>query len=397
MSKIVITNLSAISSCGVGYDALKEKLVTGVEPTLVSEYDMHKLPRETGTYVVDFEPKEILGRKGLRTMDKTAKMLLSTIHIGYADYLAEMDADKRPGLVAGTAFGSIESIGNFHTVALDTGVGSVNPKLFGNCVINSPTGNANIRFDLKNLSTTMSTGFNSGLAAVIYSADHIKMGYLPNILCAGVEEASAYSQIAFERDDCLSKTNSVKPFSKDADGVLLGDGCAVILVESEEYATAHGSEIRAEIAGSAQGFDPNNGALGFNADAEVATEIIKMALADAGIEASDVDFVVSDANGAITGDTMRAKAINAVFGDKTPVTSYRATLGETYGAAGVLDVAAAIADMEEKRVSPIAKSIDAIDGINAVQGEALVLESTYAVVTSFTLDGNCSVVVLKNR
>ncbi len=396
MSKIVITGLSAISSCGIGYDALKEKIVTGVEPAMVSEYEMQTLPQETAVFQVDFEPKEILGRKGLRTMDKAAKMLISTIHVGFADYLEGLSDEDKPGLITGTGFGSIESIGNFYSVSVESGVGSVNPKLFGNTVINSPTGQANIRFGLKNLSATMTTGFNSGLAALVYSADYIKNGYLPNVFCSAVEEASAYSIIAMEREGCLSASNSIKPFGTDSDGLVIGEGCAVLLMESEEHARARGAEIKAEISGYAQGFDPNNGELGFNSDADVASEIIRMALTDAGIEADDVDFVVSDANGIPVGDAMRTKAINSVFGSDTPVTSYRAVLGESYGAAGMLDVAAAIADMEEKRVSPVIGDYTAAEGINLIKGSALEINSTYAVVTSFSVDGNCSAVVIKN-
>ncbi len=179
--------------------------------------------------------------------------------------------------------------------------------------------------------------------------------------------------------------------------MVVGEGCVVALVESEEYAGARGADIMAEIAGSAQGFDPNGGALGFNSDAEVATEIMKMAIADAGIEASDIDFVVSDANGAVEGDKMRAKAISAVVGDKTPVTSYRGVFGESYGVAGMLDIAGVVADLQEKRVSPAVGATESPEGINLVVGSALELEATYALVTSFTVDGNCTAVVIKNR
>ena len=398
MSKIVITGMNAISSCGIGYDALKENIAKGVTPVKESEYEYHKLPREVETFrVTGFEPKEILGRKGLRTLDNAAKFLLSTIHLKWGEELAEMSDEEKPGLVMGTAFGSMESIGNFQTVADQTGVGSVNPKLFGNCVLNAPTGQANIRFGLKNLSTTMVTGFNSGLAALVYSADFINSGYLPNLLCGAVEESSVYTLMAMEKEGCLSKSNKIKPFSKDADGQLLGEGCAVVALESEEYAKSKGSEIIAELAGFAVGFDPNGGELGFNDDAEVATDIINLALKDAGIEAKDIAFVVSDANGLPAGDRMRAKAIANVFGSDTPVTSYRSTLGETYGAAGMLDVVAAIADLDEKRVSPIFGDIETIDGIDAVINAPREINGEYALITSFTVDGNCTAVVIKKN
>jgi 3-oxoacyl-[acyl-carrier-protein] synthase II len=394
--KIVITGLSAVSSCGVGFDSLKAGIAKDSAPVMVEQFEMQKTPREMAAFQLtddQFDPKEILGRKGLRTKDKAAKMLLSTIEIEWKEYLDGLEDIEKPGLVVGTSFGSIESIGNFLSVSIESGVGSVNPNLFGNTVINSPTGNANIRFGLTNLSATMSTGFNAGLDAFIYSCDQIKMGYYKSLFTGGLEELSAYALIGMERDGCLSTTNSAKPFGKDADGYLGGEGCAIALVETEEVANARGATILAEIAGYASGFEPNGGKLGFNSEAEVATEVIKMAIADAGITADDIDFVASDANGSKAGDAMRAKAIVSVLGN-TPVTAYRSKLGESYGAAGALDVAAVIADMQDGRVSAVNGSYDVVDGVNLVR-ENLDLNSTYALITSFSSDGNCSAVVLK--
>ncbi len=396
MGKIVITGLSAVSSCGVGYDLLKEKLATGVEAIMNPEYEMQKLPRDTAVFGVDFDPKEILGKKGLRTMDKATKMLNVAIHVGFGDYIESLSDEERPGLAIGTGFGSMESIGNFSSVSIANGVGSVNPNLFGNTVINSPTGNANIRFNLKNLSATMTTGFNSGLAIMVYSCDYIKNGYLNNILCGAVEEASVYTILAMESEGCLSKSNNMKPFSKECDGFVHGEGCGLVLLETEELAGARGANIIAEISGYAQTFDCNNGEFGFG-DGETAAETMKMALADAGISADQIDFVVSDANGNRYGDAMRLKAFSAVFGDKTPVTSYRTVLGESFGAAGMLDIVATVADLESNRISPIFGDFETLAGIDLVKGSARSKKSTYAMVTSFSVDGHCTAVIIKKR
>ncbi len=124
---------------------------------------------------------------------------------------------------------------------------------------------------------------------------------------------------------------------------------------------------------------------------------ISWRIGDQGIELSDIDFVVSDANGTIVGDKVRAKSIADTIGSETPVTSYRGVFGESYGVAGMFDVVAAIADMEENRVSPTFGATEAPEGINLVTGSAIALESTYALITSVTVDGNCTAVVLKKR
>jgi 3-oxoacyl-(acyl-carrier-protein) synthase len=114
------------------------------------------------------------------------------------------------------------------------------------------------------------------------------------------------------------------------------------------------------------------------------------------IDAKDISFVVSDANGLPKGDKMRAKAISNVFGKDVPVTSYKSVLGETYGASGMLDIVSAIADIEENRISPIFGDIQSIDGIDIVT-DVRSQESNYVLVTSFTSDGNCTAVIIKKR
>ena len=386
--KIVITGINALSSCGIGFDAIKENLSKGVAPSKVQEFKEHSLPKERSAFTVDFEPKEILGRKGLRTMDKATKMLLSAIHLQWNDEIAALPREERPGTVVATAFGSVESIGNFITDSIRHGVSAVNPNHFGNTVINSPGGNANIRFDLPHLSATMAGGFDSGLEGLIYASDHIQNGYGDSLLTAGLEEASVYQFLGSDRDGYLSATDEMKPFGKESNGFVLGEGVAVALIESEEHATKRGAKVLATIEGYYSGFDAPR-------DGSVATKVINLALEEAGITAEQLSFVVSDANGLAKVDAMRLSAIKDAVGSQTPVTCYKTVFGETWGAAGMLDLAGALADMQEKRISPIQGSFVAMDGINLVREEQKMI-SEYVLLTSLTSEGNCSAIVIKN-
>jgi len=258
----------------------------------------------------------------------------------------------------------------------------------GITVINSPGGNANIRFDLPHLSATMAGGFDSGLEGIMYASDHIKNGYGNSLLTAGLEEASVYQFLGSERDGYLSTTDEMKPFGKESNGFVLGEGVAVALLESQEHASQRGAKVLATIEGYASGFDAPG-------DGSVAEQVINLALENAGITASDISFIVSDANGLAKVDTLRLTAIKNSVGSQTPVTCYKTVFGETWGAAGMLDLAGALADMQEKRISPIQGSYVAMDGINLVREEQK-LVSEYVLLTSLTSEGNCSAVVIKN-
>ena len=397
MSKTaVITKINTICSLGIGFDALKKNIAKEIIPTKIQNFELFDLPSEQYIYTApDFEPKDILGKKGLRTLDKATKILMSAIETGFKEFLEALPDNERPGLMVGTAFGSIESIGNFITDSVRFGVNSVNPGLFGNTVINSPAGNANIRYDLKNLSGTMATGLTSGLEGLIYTCDHIALGYLTSILYAGLEEASVYQFAAAMNEKCLSPDGKMRPFAQSPLGYILGEGTGVMLVENKSFAQKHGREIIAEISGYASGFDPNGSNFGYNSEGDVMEYVIREALQKAKVTSEDIAFVSASANGT-NGDLAEAKVISRVFGDKTPVACYKQKFGEAWGASGALCVAAAIADLQKKKVSPIyTDGYSKIDGINLVRKQELAIEKDHALVLSFAPDGNCAAVVIK--
>ena len=143
------------------------------------------------------------------------------------------------------------SIGDFLSDSIVNGVNSVNPRAFANTVINSPTGNSNIRFDAKNLSATIATGFNSGIDALIYAFDYIQRGYIDRIVAGGLEEISYYSLLGLSRTGLISPSANIRPFAIDSDGIVVGEGCALFHLETEEAAKQRGAQIQAEIIGAA--------------------------------------------------------------------------------------------------------------------------------------------------
>ncbi len=395
-TKLVITGISSISSLGIGYDAVSSGLTATPAPVQVRAFEFHELDRETSCFrVADFAPAEILGKKGLRTKDLATKLLLATMELGFKERFESEPLERKPGIVVGTSFGSVQSIGDFLSDSIVNGVNAVNPMHFANTVINSPTGNANIRYAAKQLSTTVSTGSNSGIDAIIYACDHIRSGYLPAIVTGGLEEISYYVLMGMERSGLLSPGGVIKPFAADADGTVMGEGCTLFMVETEESAKAHGAPVIAEIAGYCNVFDPGNGVPGFNPDGEGATFSIREALGMARIDPDRIDFIVSGANGIAGGDAMIARVLTAEFGDK-PVAAYKAKTGDCYGGSSALNCACALADMQYNRVSGTGTAYTTINGVNLVSETIQNKESEYILVTEFSCEGNCSSVVLKN-
>ncbi|NLG19475.1 MAG: hypothetical protein GX556_19300 [Fibrobacter sp.] len=392
--KIVITEVGTISTLGMGFSSLASGMNQPPRKSTIKDFEFHQFSSEIPCYsVAGFDPVEVLGKKGLRNKDNATKYLLGTFESSIKSVMENADEENRPGICIGTAFGSLQSIGDFLSDSIVNGVNNVNPQAFANTVINSPTGNSNIRYAARNLSATISTGFNSGIDALIYAFDHIKMGYLDCIAAGGLEEVSYYSLLGLQRTGILSKSGNMRPFAEDCDGVVAGEGCALFLIETEESAKARGAKILAEIAGVGSAFNPDIRKT--TSSCEPAVYAIKTALSQAGIDSDTIDFIASGANGNKLVDKFEADAITSAFRTSKPVTAYKMFTGECYGASGAINTMCALADLKNSRISGVQPSYKTIGNIPLVF-ETVQKESQYALVTSFSCDGNCGALILKN-
>jgi 3-oxoacyl-[acyl-carrier-protein] synthase II len=388
-NNIVISGIGTVSPLGKSLEEVSAALASPPASTEVQSWEFHTFDSPVSCRkITDFDPVAILGKKGLRNKDDATKLLLSAAELGFKEYLESSSEESRAGLCVGTAFGSVQSIGDFLSDSIVNGVNSVNPQLFANTVINAPTGNANIRYLARNLSTTISTGFNSGIDALIYAYDHLQQGYLDQIVTGGLDEISYYSLLGMQRSGVLSPTGSVRPFAADSDGTITGEGCALFMLENEASALDRGAEIYASITGCANGFDPA-------CSGKVLAEVITNACTMAGIAATDIDFVASGGSGSPAGDRHEAAGIAAIFGATTPVTAYKSFTGECFGASGALAVICALADIRQDRISGIpAERYETIAPIGMVFG-TVKKESTNVLLTSASCDGNCSALILR--
>ncbi len=394
--KIVITEASAISALGTGFERLSANLPREPVTGSVKRFAFHELDIELPCFAVTgFDPVEILGKKGLRTKDRATKLLLGAMELACKARYESAGAEDKPGICVGTAFGSVQSIGDFLSDSIVNGVNNVNPQDFANTVINSPAGNANIRYEVRTLSATVSTGFNAGADALVYAHDYLKRGYLQSIAVAGLEEISYYAMLGMQRSGVLSASGRACPLGGAADGLVAGEACAAFLLETEESARARGATVLAELAGVANAFEPATFAGAWAADSDAARYTMKQACAEAGIDAQAIGFVAASANGMKAGDAMEANAIAAVLGD-VPVAVYKARTGECWGASPALSLACALADMKARRLTGLPSAYETLAGINVAAGTIEAKETEFAMINAFSCDGNCTSIVLKN-
>jgi len=359
--RAVITGIGVLSAIGQGKDAYWEALrrgATGVRP--ITLFDTATFRVKTGGEITDFDAIAYLGKKGLRELDRSTRLVCSAAKLALDDSKLEVsEANTRSmGVSIGTTFGSLHSIAQFDRSGLIEGPRFVNPSHFPNTVINSPASQVSIRFTIKGFNTTLSTGFCAGLDALSYAADFIRLGRADAVLAGGVEELCEETFRMFHDLGYLSGMGGAEPVSRpfDArgDGFVLSEGASVLVVEEEEHARSRGADILAVIQGRGNAFDPDADST-FERAGRGLKEAIVLALEEARVRPEDVGYVCSCANGTPGLDRMEARVLKDVLGEearRVPVSSIKSMIGETFSASGALAVSAAVGAIRQGFIPP---------------------------------------------
>lgn len=362
--RIVITGLGVLASNGIGKKAFWQALKdgrSGMKP--ISLFDISTCRTKLGGEISDFKAEEILGQKGLRNLDRTTLLTLCAAQIALDDAgikhpLTEDQTDEF-GVSLGSTMGSVWSISEFDKEALRNGPRSVNPALFPNTVMNSPASHVNIKFNIQGFSSTISTGFCSSIDAIYYAMNMMSLYDYRVVLAGGVEEMCEQTYKGFHKIGHLAGSRPGKeevncPFDKRRNGIMFGEGAAIVVLEELEHAKKRGAKILAEVLGYGTSFDPKSYNI-YSPKAEGATEAIKQCLDDAKISLKDIDYISASANSTLDCDFMETKAVENVFGEKAksiPISSVKSMIGESFSAGGALNLAASLGVLEEGFVPP---------------------------------------------
>lgn len=359
--RVVITGIGVLSSIGQGKDEFWEALrrgAIGVRP--ITLFDTATFRVKTAGELADFDPVAYLGKKGLRDLDRSTRLVCSAARLALDDSGLSIseDTSRSAGVAVGTTFGSLHSIAQFDRSGLIEGPRFVNPSHFPNTVINSPASQVSIRFTIKGFNTTLSTGFCAGLDALSYAADFIRLGRADAVLAGGVEELCEETFRLFHGLGYLSGMNGdepvSRPFDARGDGFVLSEGSAVLVAEDEEHARGRGADILAVILGCGNAFDPEADSTFERAGRGLKTAIAQ-ALEEARVRPQDVGYVCSCANGTPGLDRMEVRVLKEIFGEDArhvAVSSIKSMIGESFSASGALAVSAAVGAIRQGFIPP---------------------------------------------
>jgi 3-oxoacyl-[acyl-carrier-protein] synthase II len=396
MAQVVVTGIGVISPLGDSLAELHSSLCagkSGIGP--IEAFSTAGCECQLAAQIKSFDTLRYLGKINLRPLDRTGALAASAARLALNDsgWSSEMLQQVDVGLVLGTMFGGLHTISEFDRRALQAGPWYASPMDFANTVINAAAGQTAIRHNLRGVNSTISTGPTSGLQAVAYATDMIQSGRMNAILAGGAEEFCFESFYNFDRSGFLCAGNpnhQLTAADAKRNGLVLGEGASLLMLENEQSAHERGARVLAEISGHASGFDPSQG----NNFIDVIARTVELALSGSGVTADSIDCISSSANGIVACDTAEAEALAKVCNGRlqsVPVTAIKSLLGDALGASGALQIAAMIgtmcdgvipcsADLGQKHDRPINQHF----------------KPRFGLINSIGFDGQCCSLILKN-
>jgi 3-oxoacyl-[acyl-carrier-protein] synthase II len=344
--RVVITGLGVISPVGNTVAEAWDSITNGRSGiTTITRFDASAFPARIAGEVKNFDVSAYLAPKEARRMDTFIHYGMAAGIQAFKDSGLEVTPAnaERIGVNIGSGIGGLPMIEDTHTTYLQGGPRKISPFFIPGTIINMISGNLSIMFGLKGPNIAVVTACTTGLHAIGIGARTIAYGDADVMVCGGAEATvSALAVGGFGSAKALSTRNddpatASRPWDKDRDGFVLGEGAGVMVLEEFEHAKARGARIYAELAG----FGMSGDAYHMTApDTDGPRRSMVAALKDAGVNADEVQYVNAHGTSTPLGDKNETEAIKLAFGDaakKLVVSSTKSMTGHLLGGAGGLE------------------------------------------------------------
>ena len=403
--KVVVTGVGMISPLGDDPAELHQALAqgeSGLGP--VSLFDTDGLgPCEVGE-VRDFAPESYLGKVNLRPVDRTARLVIVAAHQAFAasGWTKELRDEHDVGLVLGTMFGSVHTISAFDRRALVAGPKYAKPFEFANSVINAAAGQTAIWHSLRGINSTVAGGTAAGLQGLAYATEAIRTGRADAVLAGGADELCFESLFGFRQTGLLGGGRAGEeaccvPYDARRNGMALGEGAGLLMLEEADAAERRGASVLAEIRGHANCYDCSRGQ--DERAVEAIRRAIQLALSDASMETDEIDAVSAAGNGSVLGDRYEAQGIAAALPGREdlPATAVKSMLGETLGASGAFSTIALLEAMRHGELSGVRGLSEVEEGLqlHGLRESSRALAARIGLVTAVGLDGNVAALIVE--
>ncbi len=407
MKRVVITGIGAVSPIGNNvaefWQSLKEGR-HGIGP--ITKFDTTEFNVKLAAEVTDFEPDTIIPKRELKRLDNFSKYALVAAHEALHDSGFEITEDnaKRIGTIMASGIGGFETIEEGAERLNTKGPKRMHPLFIPMIISNMSAGNIAIKTGARGASMTLNTACAGGTNAVGEGFLKVATGLLDGAFVGGSE--ASLTRLALSSFDALTAMSrsedpdhASRPFDKDRDGFVPGEGAGILFIESLDSALERGADIYAEIVG----YGTNSDAYHITAplpDGEGAADAMADAMAMAGIQPEDIDYINAHGTSTPTNDSAETQSIKTVLGDhayNVPVSSVKGNIGHLLGAAGGIEAVLLAKAVQEGYVPPTIglENPDEDCDLDYVPGKGRDHEIRYALSNSLGFGGHNASILFK--
>jgi 3-oxoacyl-[acyl-carrier-protein] synthase II len=346
--RVVVTGVGAVTPLAIGVEKSWQALCAGKSGIgEITHFDASDFRTKVAGEVKGFEPLDFIDKKLARRGDRFIHFALASARMALEDSgLSISDSNsERVGVSVGTAMGGIESIEKNHELLIKGARQQISPFFVPSFLCNMATGQVAIEFGARGVNLCTVTACASGTQAIGNAFRVIQQGEAEAMIAGGAEAAIRPLvfaglepvKVMTARNDEPEKAS--RPFDKDRDGFIIGEGAGVVILEELEFAQKRGAKIYGEVLG----YGLNSDAYHITApdpDGRGAATCMRVALNDAGISIDEVDYINAHGTSTVLNDLSETKAIKSVFGERSkqiPISSNKSMIGHMWAGAGVVE------------------------------------------------------------
>src|SRR5215203_3452698 len=406
--RVVITGIGLVSSLGIGTEATWQALLAGTSGvTRVTRFDITGYAAQIAAEVKGFDPLQFIEKKDVKKMDVFIQYAVAASQFAMDDSGLTITPDNAPdiGVFIGSGIGGFQTIEREHSALLAGGPRKISPFFIPSAIINLASGQVSIRFGAKGPNLASCTACSASAHAIGDSFEIIRRGDADVMITGGSEAAiTPMSLGGFAALRALSTRNdephrASRPFDKDRDGFVIGEGAGTLILEELGHATRRGARIYAEIVGYGMSGDAYH-ITAPSEDGEGGVRVMRMAVKKAGIQPNQVDYINAHGTSTPFNDRLETLAIKTLFGDharKLAISSTKSMTGHLLGGAGGLEAGISALAVRHQIVPPTI-NLDHPDpecDLDYVPCTSRPMPITYALSNSFGFGGTNAALLFK--
>lgn len=405
--RVVITGMGVVHSLGLGLDSFWNAICEGRNGiSLVTKFDTSAYDAKVAAEIKNFEPTDFIDKKEAKRMDVFTQYALAAAKM--AIEMSGLDMEKedsfRAGCVVGSGIGGIQTLEDQHQILATKGPGRVSPFFITSMIANMAAGRIAIEYNLQGFNECVVTACASGNNAIGDAFKVIQRGDADIIVTGGAESAiTPLSFAGFCSNKALSTnpdpSTACRPFDKDRDGFIMGEGSAILVLEEYEHAKKRGAVILGEIVGYGCTCDAYH-ITAPSPDGIGGIRSMKNAIEDAGIRPEDIGYINAHGTSTPLNDVGETKVIKNVFGDhayKLAVSSTKSMTGHLLGAAGAIEAVITAMALKDGILPPTINHInpDPECDLDYVPNKSRPADIKYALSNALGFGGHNAALVLK--